>query len=134
MVVRLPFGTRGCRIQKYGGGAGAQQSQNSLLSACAYPGLKVLVPSTAYYAKGIMIAAIREGGLVVVMEHKYLGSAAKGNVPEDPYTVPIGRAKIIHGGRHLTLCGVGRMTNVCLKVAKGLTADGIYADFIDFRR
>jgi acetoin:2,6-dichlorophenolindophenol oxidoreductase subunit beta len=131
MVVRLPFGMRGPSVQKYGGGAGAQHSQ-TLYSVLAHiPGLKVLVPSTAYSAKGLMIAAIRDGGPVVVMEHKFLGSAAKGNVPEDSYTIPIGEAEIIHSGRDLTLCGIGRMTNVCLEVADELVADGICAEVVD---
>ena len=52
------------------------------------PGLKVVVPSSAYNAKGLLISAIRDDGPVVVMEHKFLGFAAKGHVPEDAYTLP----------------------------------------------
>ncbi len=63
------------------------------------PGLKVVVPSTAYNAKGLTISAIRDNGPVVVLEHKFLGAAAKGDVPEEAYTVPIGKAEIIRRGR-----------------------------------
>lgn len=131
MVVRLPYGTRGSNLQNYGGGAGAQHSQ-TLYSVLAHiPGLKVVVPSTAYHAKGLMIAAVRDGGPVVVMEHKFLGSAAKGNVPEESYTIPIGQSEITRPGQDITLCGVGRMTHLCLEVADALAADGYRPEVID---
>ena len=130
LVVRMAYGTRGGALS-YGGGAGAQHSQ-TLYSVLAHiPGLKVVVPSTAYNAKGLMIAAIREDGPVIVMEHKFLGAAAKGNVPEEPYTVPIGRAEIVRAGRDVTFCGIGRMTHVCLEAARELEASGIHAEVVD---
>jgi pyruvate dehydrogenase E1 component beta subunit len=95
------------------------------------PGLKVVVPSTAYNAKGLTIAAIRDNGPVVILEHKFLGTAAKGHVPEGAYMVPIGRAEVIRRGRDLTLCGIGRMTHVCLEAADLLTADHLQAEVID---
>lgn len=131
MVVRLPYGTRGSNQQNYGGGAGAQHSQ-TLYSVLAHiPGLKVVAPSTAYQAKGLMMAAIRDGGPVVVMEHKFLGSAAKGNVPEGSYTIPIGQAEITRSGRDITLCGIGRMTHLCLEVADQLATDGFLPEVVD---
>ena len=130
LVIRIPYGTRGWRLS-YGGGAAAQHSQ-TLYSVLAHvPGLKVVVPSTAFNAKGLTIAAIRNNGPVVVMEHKFLGSAAKRDVPEDSYTVPIGRAEIVRSGRDLTLCGIGRMTHVCLDAADRLAAKGISAEVVD---
>lgn len=131
MVVRLPYGTRGSSAQSYGGGAGAQHSQTlySLLAHIA--GLKVVVPSSAYNAKGLMISAVRDGGPVAVMEHKFLGSAAKGHVPEDSYTIPIGQAEITRAGHDITLCGIGRTTRLCLEVADALAADGFRPEVID---
>lgn len=131
MVIRTACGTRGDGGKTYGGGAGAQHSQ-TLYSVLAHiPGLKVVVPSTAYNAKGLTIAAIRDDGPVVVMEHKFLGTAAKGPVPEEAYTVPIGRAEIVRRGRDVTLCGIGRMTHVCMEAAKELVAEGIEAEVVD---
>jgi pyruvate dehydrogenase E1 component beta subunit len=130
LVIRTAYGTHANK-RTYGGGAGAQHSQ-TLYSVLAHiPGLKVLVPSTAYNAKGLMIAAIRDNGPVVVLEHKFLGAAARGHVPEEAYTVPIGRAEIVRRGRDVTLCGIGRMTHVSLEAAAILAADGIEAEVVD---
>ena len=87
----------------------------------------MVVPSTAYNAKGLTIAAIRDDGPVVMLEHKFLGAAAKGPVPEEAYCVPIGKAEIVRRGRDVTLCGIGRMTHVCLEAADTLAAEGIKA-------
>ena len=131
LVIRTAYGTRGDGKRTYGGGAGAQHSQ-TLYSVLAHiPGLKVVVPSTAYNAKGLTIAAIRDNGPVVLLEHKFLGTAAKGPVPAEAYTVPIGRAEIIRRGRDITLCGIGRMTHVCLEAAEVLAAEGTDAEVVD---
>jgi acetoin:2,6-dichlorophenolindophenol oxidoreductase subunit beta len=131
LVIRTAYGTRGDGKRTYGGGAGAQHSQ-TLYSVLAHvPGLKVVVPSTAYNAKGLMISAIRDDGPVVVLEHKFLGVAAKGPVPEEAYCVPIGRAEIVRRGRDVTLCAIGRMTHVCLEAAESLTREGTEAEVID---
>jgi acetoin:2,6-dichlorophenolindophenol oxidoreductase subunit beta len=130
LVIRTAFGTHGFK-RTYGGGAAAQHSQ-TLYSVLAHvPGLKVVVPTTAYNAKGLIISAIRDNGPVVVLEHKFLGGAAKGKVPEDPYTVPIGQSEIVRKGRDVTLCGIGRMTHVCLEAAEALATRGILAEVID---
>jgi pyruvate dehydrogenase E1 component beta subunit len=68
---------------------------------------------------------------VVVLEHKFLGGAAKGAVPEEAYCVPIGRAEIVRSGRDITLCAIGRMTHVCLEAAAALAADGVEAEVVD---
>ena len=131
LTIRIPYGTRGDGRRTYGGGAAAQHSQ-TLYSVLAHiPGLKVVVPTTAYNAKGLTIAAIRDNGPVIVLEHKFLGTAAKGPVPEESYTVRIGRAEVVRGGRDVTLCGIGRMTHVCLEAASSLAADGIDAEVVD---
>jgi pyruvate dehydrogenase E1 component beta subunit len=131
LVIRTAYGTRGDGKRTYGGGAGAQHSQ-TLYSVLAHiPGLKVVVPSTAYNAKGLTISAIRDDGPVVILEHKFLGLAAKGPVPEEAYCLPIGRAEIVRSGTDITLCAIGRMTHVCLEAAKSLAAEGIDAEVVD---
>lgn len=131
LVIRIAYGTLGDGRRTYGGGAAAQHSQ-TLYSVLAHvPGLKVVVPTTAYNAKGLTIAAVRDDGPVIVMEHKFLGAAARGPVPEDPYELPIGRAEVVRPGRDVTLCGIGRMTHVCLEAADSLAAEGTRAEVVD---
>ncbi|MFZ1414950.1 MAG: alpha-ketoacid dehydrogenase subunit beta [Defluviicoccus sp.] len=130
MVLRTAYGTR--RDQRsYGGGAAAQHSQ-TLYSVLAHiPGLKVVVPSTAFNAKGLTMAAIRDPNPVVILEHKFLGGAAKGPVPEDSYTLPIGKAEIVREGTDITLIGIGCTTHTCLEAAALLQAEQIEAEVID---
>jgi acetoin:2,6-dichlorophenolindophenol oxidoreductase subunit beta len=130
MVIRTAFGSRGDK-RTYGGGAAAQHSQTLYATLAHVPGLKVIVPSTAYNAKGLLISAIRDDGPVVVMEHKFLGFAARGEVPVEPYTYPIGRAEIVRKGIDVTLCGIGRMMHMCLDAADRLAGDGISAEVVD---
>ena len=130
LVIRTAFGSRGDK-RTYGGGAAAQHSQ-TLYSVLAHvPGLKVVVPSTAHNAKGLIASAIRDDGPVVVMEHKFLGFAAKGHVPELPYTYPIGKAEVVRAGTDVTLCGIGRMTHICLEAATGLEEHGVSTEVVD---
>lgn len=131
LVIRTAYGTRGGDNRTYGGGAGAQHSQTLYAVLAHIPGLKVVVPSTAYNAKGLTISAIRDNGPVVMLEHKFLGLKAKGPVPEEAYTVPIGHAEIVRSGRDVTLCGIGRMTHICLEVAASLLNEGIDAEVVD---
>jgi pyruvate/2-oxoglutarate/acetoin dehydrogenase E1 component len=131
LVIRTAYGTRGGDNRTYGGGAGAQHSQTLYAVLAHIPGLKVVVPSTAYNAKGLTIAAIRDNGPVVILEHKFLGLRAKGPVPEEAYTVPIGRAQIVRKGGDVTLCGIGRMTHICSEAAESLMSEGIDAEVLD---
>ena len=131
LVIRTAYGTRGGDNRTYGGGAGAQHSQTLYAVLAHIPGLKVVVPSTAYNAKGLTIAAIRDNGPVVILEHKFLGMKAKGVVPEEAYTVPIGRAEIVRPGHDVTLCGIGRMTHICMEAATSLLSEGIDAEVVD---
>ena len=130
LVIRTTYGLRGDK-RSYGGGAAAHHSQTLYAVLAHIPGLKVVVPSTAYNAKGLTAAAIRDNGPVVVMEHRFLGLQAKGHVPEEPYTVPIGRAQIVRPGSQVTLCGIGRTTHLCLEAAQQLAAEDIDAEVID---
>ena len=130
LVIRSAYGTRGDK-RSYGGGAAAHHSQTLYSVLAHFPGLKVVVPSTAYNAKGLTISAIRDNGPVVVLEHKFLGLHAKGHVPEEAYTVPIGKAEIVRSGTDVTLCGAGRMVHLCLEAAGWLANEGINAEVID---
>ena len=78
----------------------------------------------AYNAKGLTIAAIRDNGPVVILEHRFLGLQAKGHVPEDAYTVRLGQAQVVRPGSDITLCGIGRTTHLCLEAAEQLAAEG----------
>ncbi len=131
LVIRTAYGTRGGDNRTYGGGAGAQHSQTLYAVLAHIPGLKVVVPSTAYNAKGLTISAIRDNGPVIILEHKFLGLKAKGPVSEESYTVPIGRAEIVRRGRDVTLCGIGRMTHICSEAADALLSEGIDAEVVD---
>lgn len=137
IVIRIPYGTYGGPYDTiddrpgYGGGAAAQHSQTLYSILAHIPGLKIVVPSSGYTAKGLTISAIRDNGPVVVMEHKDLGSVANEPVPEDPYALPIGRAAIARSGKDITLCGIGKMTLVCLDVAERLAQDGVEAEVLD---
>jgi pyruvate dehydrogenase E1 component beta subunit len=130
LVIRTTYGLRGDK-RAYGGGAAAHHSQ-TLYSVLAHvPGLKVVVPSTAYNAKGLTVAAIRDNGPVVILEHRFLGLQAKGHVPEESYSIPLGKAEVVRAGTDITLCGIGRTTHVCLEAAEALAADGVEAEVID---
>ena len=131
LTIRMSYGTRGNAGQTYGGGAAAQHSQ-TLYSVMAHvPGLKVVVPTDARNAKGLMTSAIRDDSPVIFMDHKSLGAAARCSVPEEQYTLPIGKAEIVRQGRDVTLCGIGRMTHMCLEAARLLEATGLNAEVVD---
>jgi pyruvate dehydrogenase E1 component beta subunit len=131
LVIRMSFGTRGESGQTYGGGAAAQHSQTLYAVLAHVPGLKVVVPTNAYNAKGLTIAAIRDDGPVIMLEHRFLGAAARTPVPEEPYALPIGKAEVVRRGRDVTLCGIGRMTHICQEAADALDAEGTSAEVID---
>jgi pyruvate dehydrogenase E1 component beta subunit len=130
MVIRMADGLRTVPGQTKGGGAAAQHSQTIYSVLAHFPGLKVVCPSNAYNAKGLLAAAIRDDAPVVVLEHKFLG-ALKAPVPEEPYLFPIGKADVVRRGRDLTLVGIGRMTHVCLEAAEQLRTLGLEAEVID---
>ena len=131
LTVRLSYGARPPTGQSVGGGAAAQHSQTLYAVLAHVPGLKVVAPTTAYNAKGLLIAAIRDDDPVVFFEHRYLGPRARASVPEEPYTLPLGKAHIPRPGRDVTLCGIGRMTQVCLEAAERLVADRLDAEVVD---
>jgi pyruvate dehydrogenase E1 component beta subunit len=78
-----------------------------------------------------MISAIRDNSPVMIFEHRYLGLRARVPVPEESFTLPLGRAQIVREGSDVTLCGIGRMTYVCLDAAETLAAEGLQAEVVD---
>ncbi len=111
MVLRASYGA--------GTSSGATHSE-SLYSIFAHmPGMKVVLPSNPYDAKGLLITAIRDDNPVVFMEHRLL-SRTKGPVPEEPYTVPFGVANLVREGRDVTVVATGRMVGLAMEAADGL--------------
>ncbi|HSC29786.1 MAG TPA: alpha-ketoacid dehydrogenase subunit beta [Vicinamibacterales bacterium] len=97
------------------------------------PGLKMVEPSTAYDAKGLLKAAIRDDDPVLFFEHKYLYRRIKDEVPEHDYVVPIGRASTRREGRDLSIITFGAMVYIALDAAERLAAQGIEAEVLDLR-
>lgn len=113
-----------------GASAAAQHSGSYYGILGAIPGIKVVVPSTPYNAKGLLLAAMEEPNIVVVSEDKTLYSH-KGEVPEEYYTVEIGKANVVQEGTDLTIVTIGKMLYVALDVAKTLAKDGISVEIVD---
>src|SRR6266436_5082542 len=82
------------------------------------PGLKVVIPSNPYDAKGLLLSAIRGEDPVIFMEPKRVYRAAKGEVPEGDYTVPLGQAKVVREGSQLTVLCYGAMVHTCVEAAQ----------------
>jgi 2-oxoisovalerate dehydrogenase E1 component beta subunit len=97
------------------------------------PGLKIVAPATAYDAKGLLKAAIRDDNPVLYIEHKYLYRRIKENLPDEDYIVPIGKANIRRKGKDLTIITWGAMLYVALEAADDLAKDGVSAEIIDLR-
>lgn len=115
-----------------GTGAAAQHSQS--LEACLahFPGLKVVIPSTPYDAKGLLKTAIRDDNPVMFLEQKKL-YRTKGEVPEEEYSIPLGVADIKKAGSDCTIVTYGRMVQVSLEAAAVLEKENIHAEVIDIR-
>ena len=124
VVVRLAMGA--------GMNMGAQHSQTIYALLTAVPGLKVVVPSNAYDAKGLLIQAIRDDDPVMFFEHKAL-YPRKGEVPDDAYTMPFGEANVLREGDHVTVVAIGRMVVFAEKAIDSLLPRGITCDLIDPR-
>lgn len=115
-----------------GTGAAAQHSQS--LEACLahFPGLKVVIPSTPYDAKGLLKTAIRDDNPVMFLEQKTL-YRTKGMVPEEEYTIPLGLADIKREGTDCSIITYGRMVQMSLQAADELEKDGIHVEVADIR-
>lgn len=97
------------------------------------PGLKIVAPGTAYDAKGLLKAAIRDDDPVIYIEHKYLYRRIKENLPDEDYIVPIGKANVRRRGKDLTILTWGAMIYVADEAADELKKDGVSAEIIDLR-
>lgn len=124
MVLRLPSGS--------GTGAAAQHSQSLESMLMGIPGIKVVAPSTAYDAKGLLLSAIRDHNPVCFVEHKLLYKS-KGEVPEGEYTIPLGVADIKHLGEEITVVTSGIMVQKSLAVAQKLSQEGVSVEVLDLR-
>ena len=118
-----------------GGGVhgGPFHSQNPEMWYVHTPGLKVVYPSSPYDAKGLMKSAIRDNNPVLFFEHKFLYRRIKENLPDEEFTVPLGKAKVVREGRDLTIVTYAAMVHTSLEAAGVLAGEGIEAEVIDLR-
>ncbi len=124
VTLRAPIGA--------GISAAAQHSQTLYSIFAHVPGLKVVVPSTPYDAKGLLISSIRDDNPVIFLEHKVL-YGLKGEVPEEEYTIPLGKADIKREGDDVTVIGLARTVWHALDTAEQLSKEGISIEVIDPR-
>lgn len=125
IVVRAPSG----------GGihGGPFHSQNPEMWFVKVPGLKVVTPATAYDAKGLIKASVRDNDPVIFLEHKALYRRVKEDLPAEEYTVEIGKARVAREGRDLTIVTYGAMLYVALEAAEKLAEEGASVEVIDLR-
>ena len=124
MVIRTEGGV--------GGGIGCQHSQSLEALFCHFPGLKIVMPSTPYDAKGLLKTAIREDSPVMCIENKKLYGIA-GMVPEEEYFIPLGKADIKKEGKDITVIATSFMVHEALKAAEELEKDKISVEVVDPR-
>src|SRR4051812_14358964 len=124
MVIRTMYGA-GIR-------AASQHSQALYPIFTHIPGLKVVVPSNPYDAKGLLIQAIRDDDPVIFLEHKALYTI-EGDVPEEAYAIPFAEANIVRDGSDVTIVALGRMVHLAEQAAQELAADGIECEIVDPR-
>jgi 2-oxoisovalerate dehydrogenase E1 component beta subunit len=125
MVVRAPYG---------GGVHGALYHSQSVEAFFTHvPGLKVVIPSTPYDAKGLLRSAVRDEDPVLFFEHKKMYRSVRGEVPDGEYTVPLGRASLRRTGRHVTLVAYGLMVAYALEAAERVAAEGVETEVVDLR-
>jgi 2-oxoisovalerate dehydrogenase E1 component beta subunit len=119
----------------YGGGirGGHYHSQSPEALFVHTPGLKVVIPSTPHDAKGLLLSAIRGEDPVIFMEPKRVYRAAKGDVPEGDYTVPLGEAKVVREGGQVTVLCYGAMVHTVLEAAARSASEGFDPEVIDLR-
>jgi 2-oxoisovalerate dehydrogenase E1 component beta subunit len=125
MVVRAPYG---------GGVHGALYHSQSVEAFFTHvPGLKVVIPSTPYDAKGLLRTAIRDDDPVLFFEHKKMYRSVRGDVPDGDYAVPLGSAAIRRSGGQVTLIAYGLMTLYALEAAERVASEGIDVEVVDVR-
>ncbi|HXR26330.1 MAG TPA: alpha-ketoacid dehydrogenase subunit beta [Candidatus Baltobacteraceae bacterium] len=125
ITIRAPFG---------GGVHGALYHSQSVEAFFAHvPGLKVVVPSTPYDARGLLRSSIRDPDPVLFFEHKKLYRSVRGEVPDTDYVVPLGQARVARPGDHVTVIAYGLMAHYSLEAAELVEADDISVEVIDLR-
>ena len=124
LVIRLIIGR--------GWGQGPQHSQTLHSYFAHIPGLKVVMPSNPYDAKGLLVSAVKDNNPVIYLEHRWLHNVY-GEVPSELYSVPLGKAKIVEKGSDITIIACSHMTLEAYKAARYLKEDGISAEIIDLR-
>ena len=125
IVVRSPYGdgTRG----------GPYHSQNVEAVFFGVPGLKIVTPATPYDTKGLLKAVIRDEDRVLFFEHKKTYRMIKGEVPDEDYIVPLGKARIARPGEHLTVVTWGLMVHYSMEAEEAVARDGIDVEVLDLR-
>jgi pyruvate dehydrogenase E1 component beta subunit len=124
LVMRLAGGS--------GTGAAAQHSESLENWFVHVPGLKVVMPSSPYDAKGLLLGALEDNNPVMFFEHKVLYKT-KGDVPEEMYTIPLGKSHVVREGEHLTVIATSVMVMRALEAANVLSKEGIELEIIDPR-
>ncbi|WP_099223141.1 alpha-ketoacid dehydrogenase subunit beta [Listeria costaricensis] len=140
-MARLRYRTGGTRTAPitirapFGGGVHTPELHADNLEGlmAQSPGLKVVIPSTPYDAKGLLISAIRDNDPVVFLEHMKLYRSFREEVPEGEYTVPLGKAAVRREGTDVTIIAYGAMVQESVKAAEALEKDGVSAEVIDLR-
>jgi 2-oxoisovalerate dehydrogenase E1 component beta subunit len=118
-----------------GGGVhgGPFHSQNPEMFFVHTPGLKVVAPGTAYDAKGLIKSAVRDNNPVIFLEHKFLYRRIKEELPDEDYTVPLGKARVVREGRDVSVITYAAMLQVALDAALALAQEGIELEIVDLR-
>ena len=125
LVIRAPYG---------GGVHGALYHSQSIEALFAHiPGLKVVMPSTPADAKGMLITAIEDADPVIFLEHKKTYRLIRGEVPEERYSTPFGKAEVRREGLDLTCIAYGLMHHLCVEAAERLSSEGIEVEVVDLR-
>lgn len=125
ITIRSPFG---------GGVATPEMHADSLEGLIAQsPGIKVVIPSNPYDAKGLLISAIRDNDPVVYLEHMKLYRSFREEVPEEEYTIPLGKANVVKEGTDVSIITYGAMVREAISAAEALEKDGVSVEIVDLR-
>ena len=140
-AARVRYGSKG-KLQvplvlrtPYGGGIRGALYHSQSVEAYFYhtPGLKVVAPATPYDAKGLLKSAVRDNDPVIFLEHKRTYRLVRGEVPDEEYTLPIGKADVKRGGDDMTVVTYGLMVHHCLEAANELANEGVNVEVVDLR-
>ena len=140
-AARVRYGTKGklnvpmVLRTPHGGGVRGALYHSQSMEAYFYhtPGLKVIAPATPYDAKGLLKSAIRDDDPVIFLEHKRTYRLVQGEVPDEEYTLPIGKADVKRQGTDITIVTYGLMVHHCLEAAQELEGEGISCEVVDVR-